>query len=79
MNIWLFLLVLGYFMFSEAFKVAGNVVLADWTGNLHVAICLDYEGKKTPEERKGGKLFPSSLSFTLFIMTLHGTLGFLIS
>ncbi len=43
MNIWLFLLVLGYFMFSEAFKVAGNVVLADWTGNLHVAICLDYD------------------------------------
>ena len=41
MNIWLFLLVLGYFMFSEAFKVAGNIVLADWTGIVHVvAICI---------------------------------------
>ena len=36
-----FLLVLGYFILSEAFKVAGNIVLADWTGIVHVvAICL---------------------------------------
>ena len=47
MNIWLFMLALFYFATAEAFKVAGNLVLADWTDNFEPGNNLYYLGMYT--------------------------------
>lgn len=47
MNIWLFMLALFYFVTAEAFKVAGNLVLADWTDNFEPGNNLYYLGMYT--------------------------------
>lgn len=47
MNPWLFLLTLFYFLAAEAFKVAGNLVLADWTDNFSPDSNLYYLGMYT--------------------------------
>ena len=47
MNIWLFLVVLFYFAASEAFKVGGNLVLADWTTYFEEETNLYYIGLYT--------------------------------